>query len=106
MFLLPPQPVVTPRYEKPKSTSGNLILDITISRSVINEISRTEISVGSKPGHSDVMSWQAIAGAETGTFRKSTSITLAVGKTYYISARTVNNAGLMSNIFKTSLYVP
>ena len=102
----PSTPVASPRYEPPLGgRPGTLILSMRNVGDLYTRIQRTEVAIGTRPGATDVISWQAIAAGETGNFTRSLNINLTVGRTYYLSVRSVNTAGRMSNVFQTS-FVP
>jgi len=86
-------PIMTAVVDEQYTTSTTALQGSWSGSDPESGIQRYEYAVGSAPGLTDVKTWTS-AGASTSM--SITPLSLAVGETYYISARAVNGANLTS----------
>ncbi|MDP2883937.1 MAG: hypothetical protein Q8P51_02810 [Ignavibacteria bacterium] len=104
--LTPPvKPTMTPSVATMQDGSRQLRLDFSNISDPESGISRIEYCIGTSTGTTNILQWQSV-GTVSSTLVDLSGLNPIRAMTYYLGARTFNNAGMQSPEFWTSVQVP
>jgi hypothetical protein len=104
--LTPPvKPTMTPSIATGQDGSRQLRLDFSNISDPESGIARIEYCIGTSTGRTDILQWQSV-GNVTSTLVDPSGLIPIRATTYYLGARTFNNAGMQSLEFWTTVQIP